>query len=196
VNAPTGKPRGERHGAAPGTGDTTHRPRSSNTRPVPPVGDNAVHPCVLQTCVDWLEFAYRVVLDPDELLMLRAALGDSPLRPRAAEFAGESFELCALDSAAIRFSLKNASKTVIVGEHISGFWVTVAFRALYLRTAVLAGLEQEAERIVRVFAVSDIAEVLGQPTVRGSPLRLQPRAYVPVGAHLPAQPVPAGPRAL
>jgi hypothetical protein len=89
--------------------------------------------------------------------LLDGLAGDS-LEPVAYSIDGEPFEMRRLTLGEPRFLLVNATKTVIIGDHQSGFPVQVEFRALYLRTEPLASLIEEGERIARHFAAGDIAE--------------------------------------
>lgn len=129
----------------------------SNTPALTPPGPETGAPKVLQATVDALKLAYRLALDELGVHLLDGLVGES-LEPVAYSIDGEPFEMRRLTLGEPRFLLVNATKTVLVGGHLSGFPLQVEFRALYLRTEPLAGLIEEGQRIARHFAAGDIAE--------------------------------------
>jgi hypothetical protein len=130
---------------------------SSNTPALTPRGTGPGEPKLLQATVDALKLAYRLALDELGVHLLDGLAGES-LEPGAYSIDVEPFELRRVTLGEPRFVLVNATKTVLIGAHQSGFPVQVEFRALYLRTEPLASLIGEGERIARHFAAGDIAE--------------------------------------
>jgi hypothetical protein len=130
---------------------------SSNTPALTPPAGNCGGPKLLQASVDALKLAYRLALDEVTIGLFEAMVGDSS-EPSTYTIDGEPFELRRPVAGQPRFLLVNATKTVIVGQHVTGFPVHVEFRALYLRTQPLAQLIEEGERIARYFAASEVAE--------------------------------------
>lgn len=135
---------------------TRASPGSSNTRAQTPPAHEQRPGLMLQASVDALKLAYRAALDEVGLALLDGVLGESH-ESGTYSIDGEPFELRRLSQDS-RFVLSNATKSVLVGPHVSGFPIQVEFRALHLRSQRPADVVEEGERIARHFAAGDIAE--------------------------------------
>lgn len=138
-----------------GSGDES-RGTSNTPAPTPPACD-LPPPLLLQASVDALKLAYRLALDELAMALLDGVLGDS-LEPTSYTIDSEPLELRRLAAGVPRFVLKNATKSVLVGSHVSGFPVQLEFRAMHLRTHPLESVIAEADRIARHFAAGEVTE--------------------------------------
>jgi len=132
-------------------GGSGNESRGTSNTPAPTPSARTVAPKVLQASVDALKLAYRLGLDDLRVLFLDTLVGAS-LEPCSYSIDGEPFEVRRVAEGQRRFVLVNATKSVVVGPHVSGFSLHVEFRALHLRTQPLARVVEEAEGIARHFA--------------------------------------------